>query len=264
MRSHPLSVIQALIDNLSIFPPPLPQSPFLDSTSHAMLLNKRLTTFLSQNTTPQLPTLLLLSPTGKLLTSSSPLSATALRTQATLACSLWVLYQPSIPSLISSSLPNSQNEQGRNGPRGSDSTIGSSNTATEHELSTITIQLTNGIMVIRQLSCGLLFVAIGSPPPTPTTQGSPRPSSYQLSTHTHGSPPSSPPAQAGNGEGDIHGGEGGNLIGRGSAAASEAGSVRSVGGSRGGIMGVRRRADEVGKWLDGQLEGFVLRDGEGR
>ncbi|KAF8858348.1 hypothetical protein BDZ45DRAFT_725998 [Acephala macrosclerotiorum] len=249
-----------------IFPPLPPQSPFLDSTSHIMLLNKRLTTFLSQNTTPQLPTLLLLSPTGKLLTSSSPLSATALRTQATLACSLWVLYQPSIPSLVSSSLPstpNASNEQGTNGPRGSDSTIGSGSTATEHELSTITIQLTNGIMVIRQLSCGLLFVAIGSPP-IPTTQGSPRPSSHQLSTHTHTSPPSSPPAQTGNGEGDVYGGEGGSLIGRGSAAASEAGSVRSVGGSRTGIMGVRRRADEVGKWLDGQLEGFVSRDGEGR
>ncbi|CZR52365.1 uncharacterized protein PAC_02242 [Phialocephala subalpina] len=242
-----------------IFPPPPPTSQFLTTTtSNTMLLNKRLTTFLSQNTTPQLPTLLLLSPTGKLLTSSSPLSATALRTQATLACSLWVLYQPSIPSLISSSLPNTSNNengQGRNGTRGSDS----SGTVTEHELSTITIQLEKGIMVIRQLGCGLLFVAIGSPP-TAAAQGSPRPSSHQLS---HASPPSSPPAQAGNGEADGFG-EGNSLIGRGSAAASEAGSVRSVGGTRTGIMGVRRRADEVGKWLDGQLEGFVLRDGEGR
>lgn len=73
------------------------------------------------------------------------------------------------------------------------------------------------------------------------------------------SPPSSPPA--GNAEEYT---EGSSLIGVGSAAASEAGSVRSVGGTRTGIMGIRRRADEVGRWLDGQLEGFMLSSGEGR
>ncbi|KAE8453335.1 hypothetical protein EG329_011403 [Mollisiaceae sp. DMI_Dod_QoI] len=224
-----------------------------------MLLNKRLTTFLSQNATPQLPTLLLLSPTGKLLTSTSPLSASALRTQATLACSLWVLYQPSIPSLISSALPQVSHKSSQNDSRGSESTISSASTATatEHELSTITIQLTHGVMVIRELSCGLLFVAIGSSP----TPSSPHSSSHLLQggLGSHTSPPSSP-SPAGNGEEYA---EGSTLIGRGSATASEAGSVRSVSG-RTGIMGIRRQADEVGRWLDGQLEGFTLSSGEGR
>jgi hypothetical protein len=220
-----------------------------------MLLNKRLTTFLSQNTSPQLPTLLLLSPTGKLLTSSSPLSATALRTQATIACSLWTLYQPT----ISSSISNSLSQTPARNDRGSDSTVSSTSTTTtaEHELSTITIQLTHGVMVIRQLSCGLLFVAIGSSP----SVSSPRPNSHTLPgrTSSHTSPPSSPPAV----NGDEYT-EGSTLVGMGSASASEAGSVRSIGGTRIGIMGLRRQADEVGKWLDGQLEGFALSSGEGR
>lgn len=90
---------------------------------------------------------------------------------------------------------------------------------------------------------------------------SPRPSERLVpgGTSRTTSPPSSPPAV--NGEEYT---EGNTLVGMGSAAASEAGSVRSVGGSRIGIMGIRRQADEVGKWLDTQLAGFALSSGEGR
>jgi hypothetical protein len=227
-----------------------------------MLLTKRLTTFLSQNTTPQLPTLLLLSPTGKLLSSSSPLSASTLRTQATLACSLWTLYQPSAPSLITSALPrSSQQSTSRNQPRGSDSTTPGATTATENELSTITIQLSHGTMVIRALACGLLFVAIG-----PSAAGLSSHSSHHLLQAHHASlanqtsPPSSPAPQTD----DNRETPGGSLGGIGSSAASEAGSVRSSGTRAGSIMGVRRQAEEVGKWLDSQLEGFALGSGEGR
>jgi hypothetical protein len=231
--------------------------------SQTMLMAKRLTTFLSQNTTPQLPTLILLSPTGKLLSSSSPLPASTLRTQATLACSLWTLYQPSASSLISSSLPRTSSNI-----RGSDSTLSSTTTAAENDLSTITIQLSHGIMVIRALTCGLLFVAIG--PSNASSTSSPHPSSHTLaaqgSSHSHTSPPSSPPAHEGY-EG-IHERErdsSSNLVGIRSSAPSEAGSVGSIGTRTGSIMGVKKQADEVGRFLDAQLEGFVLSlGGEGR
>ncbi|EHK97276.1 hypothetical protein M7I_7006 [Glarea lozoyensis 74030] len=59
-----------------------------------MLLTTPLTTFLSHNTTPQLPTLLLLTPSGLVLSSASPLPASLLRTQATAASTLPVLIRP--------------------------------------------------------------------------------------------------------------------------------------------------------------------------
>jgi hypothetical protein len=243
------------------YPQPIPSSPF-SPISSTMLLTKRLTTFLSQNTTPHLPTLLLLSPAGKLLSSSSPLPASNLRTQATLACSLWALYQPNVSSLITSALPPPQSTSNTN-PRGSDATISSTTTAAEngHDLAAITIQLSHGVMVIRALSCGLLFVAIG-----PSSIGVPSPSQtlHAQSISSHTSPPSSPTAH---GDGHGYNGEGaheGGLGGVGSGAPSEAGSVRSTGSRTASIMGIKRQAEEVGRWLDGQLEGFQLSSAEGR
>ena len=222
-----------------------------------MLLTKRLTTFLSQNATPQLPTLLLLSPTGKLLSSSSPLPASTLRTQATLACSLWTLYQPTASSLITSAIHVPQPSSSTH-PRGSDATLSSTTTAAESDLATITIQLSHGVMVIRALSCGLLFVAIGASTlaassPSQTLQAS------SLSQHT--SPPSSPPAQ-----GEGYNGEGaqGDLDAVRSGAPSDAASVTSTGSRTAGIMGAKRQAEEVARWLDGQLEGFQFSSAEGR
>ncbi|KAE9380716.1 hypothetical protein N431DRAFT_432982 [Stipitochalara longipes BDJ] len=226
-----------------------------------MLLTKRLTTFLSQNTTSALPTLLLLSPTGKLLSSSSPISASILRTQATLACSLWTLYQPTVSSVIPSVLPPQSESQSNTHPRGSDATLSSTTTAADHELASITVQLTHGVMVIRALSCGLLFVAIG---PSSISPSSPSQTlrAQSISSHTHTSPPSSPLAHGENGyngEGAHEGGSGG----LGSSAPSETGSVRST-GRMASIMGIKRQAEEVGRWLDRQLEGFQLSSAEGR
>ncbi|KAH6724749.1 hypothetical protein BKA61DRAFT_466532 [Leptodontidium sp. MPI-SDFR-AT-0119] len=214
-----------------------------------MLLTKRLTTFLSQNTTPQLPTLLLLSPTGKLLSSSSPLPASTLRTQATLACSLWTLYQPTT-SILPSALPSQSSQPP---------------TQNQNQTHTITIQLTHGIMVIRALSCGLLFVAIG--PSTSSSSQHPSQHSLQAQAHLnmslsrHTSPPSSPPAHGEGHEGER---EMGGLLAVGSAAPSDAGSIRSTGTRTGSLVGVKRQAVEVGKWLDAQLEGFRLSSPEGR
>ncbi|TVY59685.1 hypothetical protein LSUE1_G009267 [Lachnellula suecica] len=218
--------------------------------SQTMLLTKPLTTFLSQNVTQQLPTLLLISPTGKLLSSSSTLPASSLRTQSTVACTMWNLYQPSASDRIASALPQTR------------SSSANTNSA---DLSSITVQLSQGIMVIRSLSCGLLFVAIG-----PSISPAP-PSSHMLMppniASSQASPAASPPTHhdghEGLGERIVSGGS----LAVGSKAPSEAGSVgSSVTGARAhaSILGIKRQAEEVGRWLENSLQGFVLSAGEGR
>lgn len=208
-----------------------------------MLLTKRLTTFLSQNTTPQLQTLLLLSPTGKLLCSSSPSPASTLRTQATLACSLWNLYHPfntNTSSLVSSSLPQSTTGHDTNDP--------------ENDLSCITIQLEYGIMCIRALSSGLLFVAIGPsnvfPSPFQYSQQYLNVPGHISSNYT--SPPSSPVPHEGETAGTISG------------TGSEVGSVGTERGANASIWGVRKKALEISQLLEDRLEGFELSSGDGR
>ncbi|PSS22177.1 hypothetical protein M430DRAFT_49329 [Amorphotheca resinae ATCC 22711] len=220
--------------------------------SQTMLLTKRLSVFLSQNTTPQLQTLLLLSPTGKLLCSASPSPASTLRTQATLACSLWNLYHPfhsNTSALVASALPASSLD-----PESRES---------EHDLSCITIQLEFGIMCIRALSSGLLFVAVGPSNISPSQFPS-----QHLNVPRHilsgsGSPPSSPAAHEGNTHGSqvsLHAHGEGTFSG----AGSEAGSVGAERSTHASIWSVRRQAEEVGRLLEGRFEGFVLSSGEGR
>lgn len=222
--------------------------------SKTMLLTKRLTTFLSQSTTPQLQTLILLSPTGKLLCSSSPSPASTLRTQATLACSLWNLYHPfttNASSLVSSSLPLSHN--------GAETSMAN---ASEKDLSCITIQLEYGIMCIRMLSSGLLFVAIG---PSNTFH-----SPFQYQQHisasrnissTYTSPPASPAPHEGDGHGSL---AALHVEGTISGAASEVGSVGTDRGANASIWGVRKKAAEVSQLLEGRLAGFELSSGDSR
>ncbi|KAH6679391.1 hypothetical protein B0J14DRAFT_296658 [Halenospora varia] len=248
-----------------IYPQP---TPLLDPMSQTMLLTKPLTTFLSQNTSPQLPTLLLISPTGKLLSSSSPLPASTLRVQATAACTLWHHYSPfqNTSNSISAALGNTNSQTTIH-------TTSPAATTNENDLSSITIQLSQGIMVIRALSCGLLFVAIG-PTINPSSSTSTYPSSHTLLPHaslSHASPPSSPQpqheGQEGIGERD-HSGSSLNAIGSGGGGApSESGSVGSsaVGArTQASILGIKRQADEVGRWLEESLRGFNMSAAEGR
>ncbi|KAI5922834.1 hypothetical protein F4810DRAFT_241041 [Camillea tinctor] len=117
-----------------------------------LLLTKRLTAFLRSNLTPQIHTALLTTLSGKLLAHASPHSVSTLRTQCTVAASLWALYAaPSTSAAVADALPPSS-------ARGSSAGFTSS---------AITIQLTGAVVVIRRLRCGLLFVCIG-----PTADGS--------------------------------------------------------------------------------------------
>ncbi|RDW85467.1 hypothetical protein BP5796_03792 [Coleophoma crateriformis] len=212
-----------------------------------MLLIKRLTTFLNNNTSPQIHSLLLVTPTGKLLSSSSPLPISTLRTQATVACTLWSQYNSSqsFAGLIPAALPPHKDAQ-----------LAASNTPGQkaNEISSILIQLEYGIMVISGLQSGLLLIAIG-----------PSSSSVTPRSRIHSpEPASSPPAHSDPIEAHDHQFSSptvGNLgvPGMGSGAPSETGSIAtSVGSVSANIMALKRQTEELGKWLNGALEGFTL------
>ncbi|RDL37116.1 uncharacterized protein BP5553_04549 [Venustampulla echinocandica] len=234
--------------------------------------------FLSQNTSPELPTMLLISSTGKLLSSCSPLPASTLRTQSTVASTLWNLHHPdpdrdphqsagnnhvSSPQSVSSQAttegPSSP------APSGASTTNGS-------DLNSITIQISHGIMVIRSLSCGLLFVAIG-PSSVPTTITA-LPDLSSLAPHTprvassHTSPPSSPAPQQESHEAIPENDMSGSAVAAtGSGFPSQVGSVRSSvarASKKANLMAIKRQAEEVSRWLDDRLQGFTLGSGEGR
>lgn len=219
-----------------------------------MLLTKRLTTFLNDNTSPHLHTLLLLTPTGKLLSSSSPLPASTLRMQSTIASSLWSQYSSSqsmTSSLVSASLPDVPNAV-------------SGNTTAGREISNILIQLEFGIMVIRGLQSGLLFVAIG---PSSTPPVASQRSHHQLtSLPSHLSPPSSPLPPSDVVESNDHLLSSplpiilSNAGGGGGAAPSEAGSLATNSSmtTSANILGLKKQAGELGEWLNKNLEGFTL------
>lgn len=191
-----------------------------------MLLTNNLTDFLSQNTSQTIPTMLLISPAGKLLSSSSPLPASKLRTQATLAYSIWTLYLPSVSSITAA--------------LSSDQILDSEpiSTTAAHKLNTITIQFIHCLMVIRILSCGLLFVAISNTDLGPI-----------LSTSR--SPAISPPI-------------GSKELFSGNDSTNDAASAPSTKTPVTDIIETKRLAEDVARWLDRQLEGFNLYRGEGR
>jgi hypothetical protein len=133
-------------------------------------------------------------------------------------------------------------------------------------------------MVIRVLKCQLLFVAIGgsnSPSPYPSTQTL-HSQAQHVSTSSLGSLPGPPSPHHADGHDSLAIGNHGDREGHrdisgsslgvfGSGAPSEAGSVGSTSRRvQASIMAVKRQAEEVGKWLEGSLEGFVLSSGEGR
>lgn len=208
-----------------------------------MLLTKPLTTLLSSSLSPPVSTLLLLTPTGHILSAASTLPSSILRARATLALQIWTLYA-SNPSALPDALP------------GTSDTLENQD-ATDDETSekpptvaSVAVHLSAGTLVIRLLSCGLLVCGLSSPPAeseTPAHTGTPTGSqrgvrpNYQAQ---HFLAPGSP------------------LEGVASSAVSDAGSVATV-GRRGGreLAVLRKRVEEVGRWLDEELGGFVMSEG---
>ena len=236
-----------------------------------MLLTKPLHTFLNANRTPYIHTLLLVTPTGKLLSSSSSVPASTLRAQATYACSIWALYKPLIATgTLTSALPipsqsrNDDNSDEEDDEEDNENIPDAAHRSADPDVSSITIQLEEGIMIIRALKCSLLFVVIGPAPPAPSAassaslQGLRHDLSY-LSVSSAGAPASSGAAST---EKRLGNASYTSLNGLRSSATSLAGSVTGGGGGVGGSLKiVKKQAEELGKWLDGELEGFTLSSG---
>lgn len=125
------------------------------------------------------------------------------------------------------------------------------------------VQLSEGVMFVHMLACRALFVAVGPPNSSP----SPYSSSHTLNAQAI-SNPSSPtsllPVQNEGYEAGFREREtsGNSLRGIGGGAPSEVGSAASSATRNRGIMGIKRQAEEVGRWLNNQLEEFEFPSGE--
>ncbi|KAI1632707.1 hypothetical protein F4809DRAFT_69542 [Biscogniauxia mediterranea] len=209
-----------------------------------LLLTKRLTAFLRSNLTPQIHTALLTTLSGKLLAHASPHSVSTLRTQCTVAASLWALYAASSTSAaVADALPPSSHGTGAGGSNSSGSGSGFTSSA-------ITIQLTGAVVVIRRLRCGLLFVCIG-----PTADGSGGGGAGDLTPSLTTRPLQAPGPAA-----DTQPAPTPPL-----GSPSEAESVASLGGATtasiattssataSAVVAMRRQAEELARWLNDKL-----------
>ncbi|KAI0120526.1 hypothetical protein F4776DRAFT_240352 [Hypoxylon sp. NC0597] len=243
----------------------------LSAPAPSLLLTKRLTAFLSSNLSPQLHTAVLTTLSGKLLAHASPHPVGTLRTQCTVAASIWALYSsPAASDTVAEALPPSQSStiptHSHNGP------------------SAVTIQLTGGVMVIRRLRCGLLFVCIG---PTGAAEDATNANTSthiqtqaqsQSQGHVQGRPMPAPAAQAagtsgsGGGSGSGHEphpttplgspSEVESVASAGAATTASIATTTSVAASA--VVATRRQAEELARWLDDKLGSLgVVEEGLG-
>ncbi|KAI2636725.1 hypothetical protein GGS21DRAFT_44836 [Xylaria nigripes] len=196
-----------------------------------LLLTKRLTAFLQANLSPEIHTTLLTTISGKLLAHASPNPVSALRTRATVAASLWALYAaPCTTATIEEALPphSLPNKAGGSTP------------------SAITVQLTDAIVVIRRLRCGLLFVCIGPIPETPdsASQRHPHQQSRPIQAPQANNEPQPSPLLGSPSEVD-------SIVSNGAATTTSATTTTSVGASA--VVDMRRQAEELARCLNDKL-----------
>jgi len=242
-----------------------------------LLLTKRLTAFLQANRTPQIPTLLIISPTGKLLAHASPQPVSLLRTHATVAASLLAIHTSSSPALPSA-LPGSKTPPAANddsddedGEETGDEDSGGAQIPPRDPLkpATITVQLTGGTVLIRRLKCGLLFVCVG---PSSSSTTSTAPAAGTTTAPGDLTADMLRPSQAENG------GEtlltpttgGGNVAAPVSTSPSDADSLVSAGaqtttsldsqGATTAVVAMRRHASDLARWLDDKLGTLTVPD----
>lgn len=251
----------------------------IPTQSPPLLLTKRLTAFLHANTSTQLPTLLITTPTGKLLAHASREPVSLLRTHATVAASLQQLHTSSSTALPTalpgartpehySSPPPTGDVGGESEEEGSDSSNernepaeGSLDSMTEAlKPATITVQLTGGTVLIRRLKCGLLLVCVGPPSGNAATDDnyhSPSHSHHQQSQlHLHsgsqqllGDMDMAPPVSTSPSEVESQ------FSIAGSTATTSAESSSTV-----AVIAMRKHAFSVAKWLDSKLGTLTVPD----
>ncbi|KAI8965059.1 hypothetical protein F5Y11DRAFT_35327 [Daldinia sp. FL1419] len=243
----------------------MPNTQQPPSPTPSLLLTKRLTAFLSANLGPQVHTAVLTTPSGKLLAHASPHSVATLRTQCTVAASVWALY--STPDTVAAALPDS--------PRYPAQSTYSPSPSPEPRSSptAVTIQLAAGVMVIRKLRCGLLFVCIG--PSVGASDGAGGTGDYVTNTHTHThthtpartvpiTPTTNTPSAAitapmpSQQQGDPHPStplgspsEVESVVSAGAATTASVATTTSVAATA--VVATRRQAEELARWLDDKL-----------
>ena len=250
-----------------------PMSP-LSAPTPPLLLTKRLTAFLHSNLSPQIHTSLLATLSGKLLahaSSAQSQSATTLRTQCTVAASLWAIYSaPTTRAAIPESLPSQSQSQSK-GEEEREEEEEEEESELEHPKPTaLTIQLTGAVMVLRLLRCGLLFVCFGPPAEGPASGPGLGDHSAHQHQHQQRARTPQPPSETNSNPNAIPT----PTIG----SPSEVESVRSAGaatitsvtttGSAGvvgaaGVVAVRRQAEDLARWLDDKLGSLGIPDDEG-
>ncbi|KAK2049779.1 hypothetical protein LZ31DRAFT_590443 [Colletotrichum somersetense] len=244
----------------------------LSQPTPPLLLTKRLTAFLAANLNAHLHTALLATPSGRLLAHASPEPVSLLRTQATVASSLFALHAstaPDIPEALpnsSSSPPPPQSSANNNNNNNTGTTAGgggggaAAGTATAAEGTgkplTITVQLASGVVVIRRLKCGLLFVCIGplaesidpnAPEPAHGLHTQQQQQQQQHQHHQHpngggGATPALVPASPS---------EADSVLSVGAQTTASLASVGSV--NTAGVVVLRRHAEDLARWLDDKL-----------
>lgn len=173
---------------------------------------------------------------GKLLAHASPHPVSTLRTQSTVAASVWGIY--SSGATVNDALPQGPTRGGSKG---------------EAKSAAVTIQLTAGVLVVRKLKCGLLFVCIG---PAPDGAGASPEAGAAHPQQSLAVPPQSQ-SQQGGGAGEIHPSpplgspsEVASVV----SAAPTTNSITTTGSvNTGAVVQIRRQAEELARWLDDKL-----------
>ncbi|KAI0377062.1 hypothetical protein F5Y04DRAFT_265300 [Hypomontagnella monticulosa] len=206
------------------------------SPTPSLLLTKRLTTFLSSNLSPQIHTAALTTLSGKLLAYASPHGVGTLRTQCTVAASIWALYSMQTASdavaQAQPPIPRSQLSDFTSLPP-------------DPAPSAVTVQLAAGVLVVRKLRCGLLFVCLG---PTSTTDGGGGPGGE---TQGQGRPVPAPTQPAAEPPGATPLGSPSESIASVAATTASIATTASVAASA--VVATRRQAEELARWLDDKL-----------
>ncbi|KAI4871056.1 hypothetical protein F4820DRAFT_1986 [Hypoxylon rubiginosum] len=227
----------------------------LPAPAPSLLLTKRLTAFLSANLSAQVHTAALTTLSGKLLAHASPHPVGALRTRCTVAASIWAQYaSPAAGLAVEESLPSSHRQ-----------------TFEPVSPGAVTIQLAGGVVVIRRLRCGLLFVCVGpaaagggggagsggggggdgSSVAAEQHSGAMPTPQYQQQQSQQQQPPSTPgdnrPPTPPLGSPSVE-----SVASLGAATtASVATTTASTAGA--GVVAMRRQAEELARWLDDKL-----------
>jgi hypothetical protein len=234
-----------------------------------LLLTKRLTAFLHANLSPQIHTAALVTLSGKLLAHASSHPVSTLRTQCTVAASVWAVYaSPSTGAAVADALPPSSVDSAAGvasspASSASSATPGASGSSRSGSRPTaVTIQLSGGVLVARRLRCGLLFVCVGPAPDGTGAVAAGEPQQHQSrgsatpAAHQLGPGPQTPPQQTAN-PGDAHltsplssPSEVESVV---SVAPTTASATTTGSMSAGAIVQMRRQTEELARWLDDKL-----------